>query len=119
MVSINLNNIAILNNHGVDYCCIINGISKCEAIYLLENADLSKKSDHYETWIFIITYKRWKKNKTGKCKFHYHKDQILLECVDTGKIFLSTKVSSRGKKGKKIINTLLVIKMIMKLDYCI
>ena len=49
MVSINLNNIAILNNHGVDYCCIINGISKCEAIYLLENADLSKKSDHYET----------------------------------------------------------------------
>ena len=39
MVSINLNNIAICNIHSVD-CCIINRISKSEAVNLLQNADL-------------------------------------------------------------------------------
>ena len=32
MMSMNLNNIAILNIHGVDYRFVINGISKSEAI---------------------------------------------------------------------------------------
>ena len=32
MMSINLSNIAILDNEGSDYRCIISGISKCEAI---------------------------------------------------------------------------------------
>ena len=40
----NLNNIAILNRHGADNCCIINRISKIELIILFKNADLSKKS---------------------------------------------------------------------------
>ena len=40
----NLNNIAILNINGADYCCIVNGISKNEAIYLLKNVDLTEKS---------------------------------------------------------------------------
>ena len=39
MISMNLNNICILNICGVNVLCIINGISKSEAINLLENAD--------------------------------------------------------------------------------
>ena len=31
----------ILNTHGIDYLCIIVGISKRESINLLSNADLS------------------------------------------------------------------------------
>ena len=45
MMSINLEDIAILSIRGVDYHFVINGISKYEAINLLPNADLSKKSD--------------------------------------------------------------------------
>ena len=40
----NVNNIAILNNCGVNYCCIINGIRKVEAINLLQNATLNEKN---------------------------------------------------------------------------
>ena len=41
-MSINLNDIAFLN--GVDYRCIIKGISKREVVSLLENADLNENS---------------------------------------------------------------------------
>ena len=44
MMSMNLSNIAILDINGDDYCCIITGISKSEAINLIQNIDLSKKS---------------------------------------------------------------------------
>ena len=39
----NLSYIAILNIHGVDYCCIINGISKSEAMALLNIVNLNYK----------------------------------------------------------------------------
>ena len=39
----NLSNIAILNIQGIDYRCIIRGISKNEAINLLQNVDLTEK----------------------------------------------------------------------------
>ena len=42
MVSINLIDIAILNIKGVDYRCIINGISKSEALNLMLNIDLTE-----------------------------------------------------------------------------
>ena len=42
MISIDLNNIAILNICGVGYRCIINGIRKRGAANLLQNADLSE-----------------------------------------------------------------------------
>ena len=32
LMSVNLKDIAILNINGVDYCCLIDGISKCEAV---------------------------------------------------------------------------------------
>ena len=49
MISMNLSDIAILNIKGFDYCCIISLISKNEAIILMQNADLTVKSDHYKT----------------------------------------------------------------------
>ena len=44
MISINLEETAILNIYGVNYCCIINRMSKKEATNLLENANLCEKS---------------------------------------------------------------------------
>ena len=49
MVSMNLNDTAILNITGSDYCCIISLISKNEAINLMQNADLTEKEEHYKT----------------------------------------------------------------------
>ena len=43
-MSINFSDIAILNNNGSNYCCIISRISKSEAINLMQNTDLTKKS---------------------------------------------------------------------------
>ena len=40
MMSANLNEIAVLNIYGVNYHCIINGISKSDAVNLLQNANL-------------------------------------------------------------------------------
>ena len=42
MMFMNLTNIPILNIKGFDYCCIISGISKNEAINVMQNADLTK-----------------------------------------------------------------------------
>ena len=44
MMSTKLSNIAALNIESANYCCIIRGISKSEAINLMQNADLTKKS---------------------------------------------------------------------------
>ena len=44
-MSIDINNITILDIYGVDYRCIIHGIVKSEAIKLSRNADLSEKSE--------------------------------------------------------------------------
>ena len=44
MMSMNLSDTAILNTKGSDYPCIITGISKNEAIKLLQNIDLTEKS---------------------------------------------------------------------------
>ena len=44
MMSMNLSNIYILNIENVDYCCIINGICKSEAVKLLQNIDSTEKN---------------------------------------------------------------------------
>ena len=41
MMSMNYYDIAILNIISVNYCCIISGISKSEAINLIQNTDLT------------------------------------------------------------------------------
>ena len=44
MISVNLSDIAILNIKGSNDRCIISLISKNEAIYILQDADLTEKS---------------------------------------------------------------------------
>ena len=44
IMSLSLDDIAILNINRVDYCCIFNGINKSEAANLLQNADLAEES---------------------------------------------------------------------------
>ena len=43
MVSVNLRDVAVLNIHSADNCCIISGISKSGAINLMQNIDLAKR----------------------------------------------------------------------------
>ena len=43
LMSANLNNIAILNINSADYRCIINGISKSDAVNLLQNTNLTEE----------------------------------------------------------------------------
>ena len=58
MMFMNLSDIAILNIECVDYCCIIDGITKSEAIHLMQNNNLTKKkSKTLQNIKFIITYK--------------------------------------------------------------
>ena len=45
---INLNDIAILNIRGVDYRCIINGISKSDGVNVLQNTDMTEKEEYYK-----------------------------------------------------------------------
>ena len=49
MISMNLSDIAILNIKGSDYRCSICLISKNEAINLMQNTNLTKKTEHYKT----------------------------------------------------------------------
>ena len=44
MMSINSSDTTILNIEGSDYCCIINLVSKNEAINILKKADLTEKN---------------------------------------------------------------------------
>ena len=43
-MSMNLSDIAILKIKNADYCCIITGISKSEAINLMQNINMTEKS---------------------------------------------------------------------------
>ena len=52
MMSINLNDIAVLNFEASDYLCIISLISKSDAINLMQIADLTEKSG--------ALWKKWK-----------------------------------------------------------
>ena len=49
MMSMNFSNTAILNSKGSAYRWIIKGISKSEAINLMQNIDLTKKAERYKT----------------------------------------------------------------------
>ena len=49
MMSINFNNIVVLNIHIVDYCCNIYGISKSDVVNVLQNANLTEKREYYKS----------------------------------------------------------------------
>ena len=75
MISINLNDIAILNIKGCDYCYIISIISKNEAINLLQNADLTEKSG---AWQNIKVYIKAEHYKTLTINFQSIKNKGLM-----------------------------------------
>ena len=54
MMSMNRSDIAILNIKGSDYRSHISLISKNEAINLMQNPDLTEKSEHYKSKIYKI-----------------------------------------------------------------
>ena len=56
MLSMNLSYIAILNIKGSNYCCIISLISINEAINLMQNADLTKKSRTLQNMKNLLSY---------------------------------------------------------------
>ena len=43
ILCLNISNLGIITVKGIDYCCITNGISKSEAINLLENSVLNDR----------------------------------------------------------------------------
>ena len=45
IIPMNLNDIAVLNINGLDYCCIINEISKNEAVNWRQKADFKKRRE--------------------------------------------------------------------------
>ena len=61
MMHVNLRDIAILNIKGSDYHCIICLISKNEAINLLQNANLTEKSEHYKLKKYNFFFEKWKR----------------------------------------------------------
>ena len=61
MISINLSNMDNLNIKSADYCCIISGISKSEAINFMQNTDLTEKSGTLQN--IKIYYHMLKKRK--------------------------------------------------------
>ena len=97
MVSVNLCNVAFVNIKGTRYCCIISWINKSEAINLLENTDLTKKS----CYLVILILK----------KINFTTVNFLLN-LDIEKVLVSNKISS----DEKAISTLLVTCVMIKLS---
>ena len=94
-----------LNIRSVDYLCIINGISKNNAINILQNANLIKERGELKKLKKIITtYKmgngmiKFGDVEVEKNKFHQHKNSISIYDVDIDKIVVPKKVSF-GKKS--------------------
>ena len=54
MLSANISDISIITVKNVDYRCIIHNISKSEAINLLENYVLNRRSSFFLTFLFRI-----------------------------------------------------------------
>ena len=53
MVSINVSDIVFLEIKTAGFCCIVSGISRSEAIKLLQNTDLTEKSGAYNQEQFL------------------------------------------------------------------
>ena len=45
----NLGDTAILNIKSAEFHCIISGISRSEAVNLMQNTESTKKEEHYKT----------------------------------------------------------------------
>ena len=96
-MSINFNDIAILNIQGVDSRCIINSIRKCDTVNVLQNADLTEEK--VVLWKkFITIYKMSKKIITfdditiEKQNFHSVKYPISIYDVKIDKVVVCINV---------------------------
>ena len=92
-----MDNIAISKIHGVDYHCIITGISKSKTENLLLKADLNKKSAILSNIKKLFSHIKLGKEilKFGdieikKKKIHRYKSRIFLENVDIVNTLLVT-----------------------------
>ena len=99
MISINPNDITILNIKGSDYCCIISLISKNEAINLLKNADLTEKGGTLQNMKIFFSYVKMGEEiltfgdiEIEKNKFCLYTTHILLGIVDIARVLLSNKI---------------------------
>ena len=82
MQCVNISDIAISTVKGADYRCIIHGVSKSDAINLLENLCL----------MIVDIYKMHTKNICIKNQvFHYHDDLIKSKKVETKNIVIDEK----------------------------
>ena len=105
-IDISLTNVTALKIKNADYCCTTIGISKSEALKLLQNIDLTKKSGTIKKNIKsnICIYENGKNINFGdieieKQKFHQHKRPISINNIDINKI-VSNKVSFDEKVSK-------------------
>ena len=104
MMSMNLSDIAILNIKNGNYHCIISGISKSEAITLIENTE--KKWNIMKHKNLLSSIKMGKDILTfgdieiEKKKIYRNKSPIFKKDVDIKKVFVSSKISS-GEKNYK------------------
>ena len=101
----NLSDIAILKIKSSDYRCIISLISKSEAINLMQNADLTKKSRTLSSIKNLLLYIKMGKEiltfgniEIEKNKFSHHKIPILGGDVDIEKVLVSNKILFGKKK---------------------
>ena len=101
----NLSDIAILKIKSSDYRCIISLISKSEAINLMQNADLTKKSRTLSSIKNLLLYIKMGKEiltfgniEIEKNKFSRHKIPILGGDVDIEKVLVSNKILFGKKK---------------------
>ena len=107
MMSISLNGIAVLSINGANYGCIINGISKNDALNLLkicwfyrQEKNIMKVKNYNK---FVTIYKTGKEIimfgniEVEKHKFHQYKSPIWISNMDISK----TVVPNRVPFGKK------------------
>ena len=104
MMSMNLNNIAIWNIKIADYCSVISGISKSEAINVMQNINLTEKKRNIIKHKNLLSHIKMSEKilmfgdiETEKNKFYRHKSSIFLKDVDIEKVLKSNKISSGGK----------------------
>ena len=113
MVSINFSDIAILNIKVADCCCIISGISRNEAINLMQNTNLNEKKGNIIKHKNLLSYiKMGKKSlrlgdiEIEKNRFYLHKSHVPLRYVDIEKVLVSKKISFGEKNSKYFIGYL-------------
>ena len=70
-MSMNLSNISVLAINSGDYCCSINGISKYEAVNVLQKSDLNEKRGTLKNNFSLLCIKDGKWNYNGWWYWHW------------------------------------------------